>query len=332
VPSDRPAEAIASDGASVQRLLRLLASAGVALMLAVIVSSAYLRSSQAGLACSDWPACYGRTGAPIATTTRDIARFVHRVAAGGVGMVLVAALLIGVTQRPLLARQCAIVGAAFAIALALAVLGSRSAPEGGVPSVALVLANLGFGFALLALTWWLRISTQPRDRTPERPPSWLRLAAALALGLAIGEIALGALTSAKFAALACPAFPGCGADWPATALMDALDPFVERAFGPNGAILRTPQLAALHSMHRLGALLLAAVGGAVALGLARSGRAGTRLGALIGALLVGELTLGAAMLASSFPSAVPIAHNVCAALLLLALIAANRAIYWRSSA
>ena len=52
--------------------------------------------------------------------------------------------------------------------------------------------------------------------------------------------------------------------------------------------------------------------------------------AAIGALLMSELALGAAMAASSFP-AVPIAHNLCAALLLLALIAANRALHFDAS-
>ena len=95
-------------------------------MLAVIVSSAFLRLHQAGLSCAEWPACYGRVD-PNATATTGVllARSAHRIAASAVGVVLLAALLIGVAQRPRLKRQVAIVAAAFVVALGLAALGTR---------------------------------------------------------------------------------------------------------------------------------------------------------------------------------------------------------------
>ena len=310
-----------------QRLVGLLATAGVALMLGVIVSSAYLRLSQAGFSCSDWPACYGKIQMPVATSSGQIARFIHRIAASAVGIVLVAALLICVTQRPLLARQCAIVGAALAVALGLAALGSRSAAD-AVPSVATILANLGGGFTLLALTWWLRLSTLPRDPLAERSRPWLRFAAALALALAIGEIALGGLTSSKFAALACPSLSSCGEGFPARALLDAINPFAERVIRPDGAMWRPPELVALHWAHRLGALLLAMAAAAVALPLLRT-RATARLGAAIGALLIAQFAVGAATVATTTPLVPAVAHNFLAALLLIVLISANRALYSR---
>jgi len=314
---------------SVQRLLRLLATAGAALMLIVVVTSAYLRLTQAGLSCSDWPACYGRVGAHAAATAGiGGARLTHRIAASAVGIVVLAALLIGVAQRPWQKRQVAITIAALGVALFLAGLGSTlPASTDAMPSLRVTLSNLGGGFALLALLWWLRLSTLPEPQP--RPESFvlLKTAAALALLAAIAQIALGALVSAKFAALACPAFPSCGADWPQDVLLEGLDPTRGPSFGANGEMLSPPALAALQWTHRVGALIVATLGVVIVPSLLQAGGSARRAGAIVAVLLVGQLVLGAMAVLASFPLAVVVAHNACAALLLLALMSANRALY-----
>jgi cytochrome c oxidase assembly protein subunit 15 len=311
----------------VQRLLRILASVGAALMLVVIVSSAFLRLTQAGLSCADWPACYGRVDPnAVATIGVLVARLAHRVAASAVGVALLAAVLIGATQRPWLRRQVGIAAAAFAIALYLAALGAQfPAAASEIPSPAVILANLGGGFALLVLLWLLRLTTLPPLAAQTAP--WLKLAATLALLAAFAQIALGALVSAKFAALACPAFPACGSDWPAGALLESLDPFADRVLGPDGAIARPTALAALHWAHRVGALLVFALGATVALPLLSAGGRARGLGVIVAALLVAQPALGAAIVLAGFPLALAVAHNAGAALLLAALLTAARTRY-----
>src|SRR5215831_15797606 len=138
----------------------MLATAGVALMFMVIVSSAYLRLTQAGLSCADWPSCYGLEQSDIAATGIRSARLLHRVTASAVGIVLLGALLIGVTQRPRLKAQTLMAALALIIVLLLAALGSRfSASGGGIPTPGVMLSNLVGGFALFALLWWLRLTT-----------------------------------------------------------------------------------------------------------------------------------------------------------------------------
>jgi len=324
---DRHFEPGPAERAWVQRLLRILATAGAALMLVVIVSSAYLRLNQAGLSCSDWPACYGRVDPQAAATSGlVIARFAHRIAASAVGVVLLAAVLIGATQRPWLRRQVGIAAAAFAIALYLAALGAQfPASASEIPSPAVILANLGGGFALLALLWLLRLTMSP-------PPVvettlWLKLAVTLALLAVIAQIVLGALVSAKFAALACPAFPVCGSDWPTGTLLQSLDPFADRLLGPDGAIARPAALAALHWAHRVGALIVFALGATVAVSLLRTSGHTRGLGVIVAALLVVQPALGAAAVLASFPLALAVAHNTGAALLLVALLTAAQALY-----
>lgn len=313
---------------SVRRLLRLLATSGAALMFIVIVASAYMRLSQAGLSCADWPACYGRADAHAAAAAgMGGARIVHRIAASAVGIVLLAALLVGIAQHPRPKRQVALIVAALVIALFLAGLGSAiPASTAALPSLRVTLANLGGGFALLALLWWLRLSTL-QAALPEKQAPSLKLVAALALLAVIAQIALGALVSAKFAALACPAFPGCGADSPQGALLESFDLTRDPSFGANGEMLRPDSLAALHWAHRAGALVSVALGAAVALWLLRAGGHARRIGFVVIVLLVAQLSLGAAAVLANFPLALVVAHNACAALLLLALISANRVLY-----
>ena len=323
---DRHLEPGAADRASVQRLLRLLASIGAALMLLVIVSSAFLRLEQAGLSCADWPKCYGRVDSDAAATTGVlVARLAHRVAASAVGVALVALLLIGATQRPWLKRQVAIAAAALIIALGLAALGARFPTlDSEIPLPPVVLANLGGGFALLALLWLLRLTTLPPVIT--EVPSWLSLVATLALLAVIGQITLGALVSAKLAALACPAFPACGSDWPAGTLLEALDPLSDRSLGPDGAIARPAALAGLHWMHRVGALAVLVLGATLALRLLRVDGRVRKLGAILAALLVAQAVLGATLVLAHLPLALAVAHNAAAALLLATLVTAVHAL------
>ena len=87
--------------ASVQRLLRLLATIGAALIVVVIVSSAYLRHAEAGLSCADWPSCYGHiTQAGGATTAQRSARLAHRLSASAASVMLLALLAVAAAQRP----------------------------------------------------------------------------------------------------------------------------------------------------------------------------------------------------------------------------------------
>ena len=72
-----------ADAARVHKWFVRLAVASAALMFVVIVASAYLRHWQAGLACPDWPACYGRVDVEaVAAPPLPVraARLAHRLA------------------------------------------------------------------------------------------------------------------------------------------------------------------------------------------------------------------------------------------------------------
>lgn len=309
-----------------RRLLRLLAAVGVALVLVVIVSSAYLRLSQAGLSCPDWPACYGRVAqhAEIVGTAQRTARIAHRLAASAVGVVLIALLLIATARRPRLKTQTALPLAGLLVAVGLATIGAvMSETATRVPLPAVTVANLTGGFALLALLWWLWLTTLPAP-TPMPPyQRWIKVLAGVALLVLIVQVVLGALVGAKFAALACPEFPLCGSDVQLGTLLDDLNPFAKLTVGANGTIARPPALAALHWAHRVGAHVVLVCTAFLAFALIRAGARARRLGVLVAALVVVQLALGATSILAHLPLAIVLAHNFVAALLLAALVTAN---------
>jgi heme A synthase len=103
---------VATDAAA--RLLlvfRRAAFAAAALTFVVIVASAFMRHTQAGLACDDWPACYGRIATSAAgtdvvpTTGVRLARIAHRLAATGVLAFVIGLLLVAWTQKPAWKRE-----------------------------------------------------------------------------------------------------------------------------------------------------------------------------------------------------------------------------------
>jgi cytochrome c oxidase assembly protein subunit 15 len=306
----------------------MLATIGAALVLVVIVSSAYLRLSQAGLSCADWPACYGNLShIGEATTAQLAARIAHRIAASAVGFVLIALLAVSLTQRPRLAKQSTIAGLALAVAAMLATVGAVMSESMQItPLPAVTLANLLGGFAMLALFVWLRetvrdeaIAPIARGATTAPIARGARTLAVVALIAVIVQVVLGAFVSAKFAALACPDFPLCGAEAPLAALTAALDPLATLDVDATRTIVRPPALAALHWAHRVWAhvvLLLAAI---LVVVLARNGRG--RAALLLALVVILQLALGAAAVLGGLRLGVVVAHNLVAAVLLAALVA-----------
>jgi cytochrome c oxidase assembly protein subunit 15 len=194
------------------------------------------------------------------------------------------------------------------------------------PLPAVTLANLLGGFAMLALFVWLRetvrdeaIAPIARGATTAPIARGARTLAVVALIAVIVQVALGALVSAKFAALACPDFPLCGADAPLAALPATLDPLATLDVDAARTIVRPPALAALHWAHRVWAhvvLLLAAI---LVVFLARKGRG--RAALLLALVVILQLALGAAAVLGGLRLGVVVAHNLVAAILLAALVA-----------
>lgn len=296
------------------QLVRGFATAGVALVFAVIVASAYLRLVQSGLGCADWPACYGAAPSlaiPVAEPPLlvGVMRAMHRIAAAAVGLIVIVitVMCFGASRQSF--RRKLVAGLLLGLTLFLALLGTVT-PGAQLPAV--TLGNLLGGMTMLGLFWWLRleaVSLPPAPRAPFPAPwTWFGLAL-----LAI-QIALGGLISARFAALACMTFPDCdGAWWPHGATFAAFG-----LFNPAGPpAMSDPAGATLHMVHRYGALLVAAYLAALATRAYTADTALRKCGVAILALVVLQVALGVTAVLMSLPLALVVAHNAGAALLLL---------------
>jgi cytochrome c oxidase assembly protein subunit 15 len=324
--------------------IRLLASVALGLCFVIVVLGAYVRLSDAGLGCPDWPGCYGHltpTGAEhdpslsASTVVQDgkaWREMIHRYAVGSLGVLitLIAALaILWRRQTPLsVGYGLGLLG----LIIVQATLGMLTVTWRLNPLI--VTAHLLLGMTTLAALGWLVLSlARSQNRVWKNVVPLFadviqraRLMALLGLIVLALQIALGGWTSSNYAATACPDLPTCqNAWWPAADFKDAF--VLWRGLGVNyqGGVLDLPARIAIHLTHRLGALVttLALLGAAVTTLRSRVEPAAHTCAVLVLCALGLQLGIGIGMVWRGFPLWIATAHNAGAALLLLATVALN---------
>lgn len=316
-----------------QRLLwfRRLALLGAVLAACVVVLGAWVRLTDAGLGCPDWPGCYGhlypQTNHHFSKALHEM---VHRYFATTLGAVITGLFIWALLNRKHRGQPLVPVALLFVVVCVQGALGALTVTLLLKPLI--VTAHLLGGLSTLGLLCWLSIQPERRQLTDYELR--LRPLALAGLALLVLQIALGGWTSSNYAAVACPDFPTCQhAWWPH---MDYRDAFVLwRGLGIDyeGGILANPARVAIHFTHRLGALVagssLAAVGVLVML---RS--SATRLrwagGMLLLAVLL-QLSLGIATVHFGIPLPLATLHNAGAAFLIISIVILLRALWPQAS-
>jgi cytochrome c oxidase assembly protein subunit 15 len=322
------------------RLLYLAA----ALALTVVVLGAWVRLTDAGLGCPDWPGCYGRLIVPDAQHEQAAAQqafpdkpldpikarneMIHRYVATTLGFAIVCIAALAWANRRDPKQPVALPIILLATVIFQGLLGMWTVTLLVKPLI--VMAHLLGGLTTLGLTFWLlQESRRQRAVSAPRPRRQAAGAAVAALVVLIAQIALGGWTSANYAALACPDLPTCtGEWWPDQA--DFAEGFVMwRGLGVNyeGGVLDAPARVAIHFTHRLGALIAFLVLVSVGARFMRRGQSAVaqRAGVLVIAATVLQVILGISTVWLGLPLWVATAHNGGAALLLLAVINLNHA-------
>jgi cytochrome c oxidase assembly protein subunit 15 len=319
-----------------------LAWIAVGFALVVIVFGAFVRLSNAGLSCPDWPTCYGKITWPVQEHDVDAANAafpdrpvesdkawreqVHRFLAGGLILTTFALAVVTWRRRRELHGLVAVPIAASCVIVFQALLGMWTVTLKLKPIV--VMGHLLGGMTTFALLAYTALNlTIPPIAAPafsdaQKDKLW-RLTV-IGIGLVAVQIALGGWTSSNYAALACGFdFPTClNQWWPAN--MDFHEAFVLwRGVGVNyeGGVLDGTARIAIQIVHRIGALL---VFGHVAFAVVqRAARyAETRPFAVaIGIALLTQVSLGIANVKLGLPLPIATAHNGVAAVLLLSLLA-----------
>lgn len=310
--------------------------AGVVLALVVVVLGAYVRLSDAGLGCPDWPGCYGhlvlpgdelaRANAQTAFPDRELVagkawrEMIHRYAASTLGFSIVLAAVFAWLNRRSPRQPVALPFILLGVVCFQGLLGMWTVTLLLKPLI--VMGHLLGGLTTLGLLVWLLL--EERRRNADRQPRALAGPVLAGLLVLTGQIALGGWTSSNYAALACPDVPTCqGQWWPEEA--NFAEGFVLwRGLGVNYefGVLDAPSRVAIHYTHRLGAMVTLAVLVAVALWARRRARAAAvRTAAnLVLAAVVAQVSIGVGIVWFGLPLPLATAHNGMAALLLLATI------------
>ena len=318
------------------RTLRLLSHVLPVLALVVIVLGAYVRLSDAGLGCPDWPGCYGHVTVPSHDANIHLQdpdwharpleagkawrEMIHRYLAStlGLGIVVLAAGSFRAARR----RAAGVSPVVFLLVPLVMLQGLL-----GMWTVTLLLkplvvsAHLLGGLATLSLLWWNLLGVRGLAPVAATRAGLYGLARLAVLVLVL-QIFLGGWTSANYAALACTDFPTCqGRWWPHTDFREAY--VLWRGLGINYefGVLDTPARTAIHVGHRLGALFASLVIGATALLAWRSRQPRLRrVASCILAALALQVSLGITNVLGGLPLPVAVAHNGIAAVLLLTLL------------
>jgi cytochrome c oxidase assembly protein subunit 15 len=306
---------------------RRLSLAGAALAATVVVLGAWVRLTDAGLGCPDWPGCYGHIY-PQADHhfSKAIHEMIHRYFATTLGIIITGLLIFAAWNRKIRGQPLIAVALLFLLVCLQGALGALTVTLLLKPLI--VTAHLLGGLTTLAILWWLSLSP-PRRELPAREMG-LRKFAIVALAALLLQIALGGWTSSNYAAVACPDFPTCQQSW--WPHMDFRDAFVlwrGLDIDYTGGVLANPARIAIHVTHRIGAMIAGSI--LIAVGAVTLIRGRSRGLRLVGVLLIGavllQISIGITMVHLGMPLAVATSHNAGAALLVLCTVTLLRLLW-----
>ncbi len=324
--------------------LRTLAVATLLATLALVMLGAYVRLTNAGLGCPDWPGCYGKLSPTYAADQIQAAEMAapdgpvslpkawremaHRYCASFVGVMILAIAIQALNNRRKGPADADVQGRKIGLPLALVFIVVLQGLFGKwtvtllLKPVIVTLHLLG-GMMLVAFLAWL--SARHLQLTGGQPSALRSIRPLAAIGLIVlgVQIALGGWVSTNYAALACVDFPTCHGTWkPGTDFVHGFHFFRELGMTAEGEPLSNDALNAIHWAHRIGALVTFLTLSYVAHRAMRLPALRSLGGALLVLLFV-QVTLGIANVLGSLPLPVAVAHNGVAALLLAALVMLN---------
>ena len=313
---------------------RTLLLATIAMTFALIVLGAYVRLSDAGLGCPDWPGCYGHvtvihasehiTAAQEAnpegpvTFAKAWKEMIHRYFAGIVGLFILAIAALAWRHRREAGASPVLATVLVGVLFLQAMFGKWTVTMLLKPAI--VTGHLIGGLTVLTLLVWLYARTRG-PATPTVSPATRALAVVAFVVLAM-QISLGGWVSTNYAALACTDLPTCHGEW--VPQMDIRNGFhIVRELGQSadGETLTMDALTAIHWMHRVGAVVAALVIGALGFALRAAGH--RPLGTALLGVLALQIMLGLANVWFSLPLPLAAAHNGGAAALVILMVLIN---------
>ncbi len=297
------------------------------------VFGAYVRLTDSGLGCPDWPGCYSQATPwqalgniraeealrPDGAVTHFKAwvEMIHRYVAIGLGLLCIGLLAWAIRWRDALPIAWKLSAFTLFWVCLQGAFGMWTVTLKLMPLI--VTLHLLGGLTLLALLGWQHVRVSPamrvsNDAKAQSPWVWLLLATVVV------QIALGGWVSTNYAALACDTVPLCQDLWvPPMDFEHGYTLWRDLGATKNGAWLPFNALVAIHWVHRSFALIVLAVAVFVLLKLKRASELKTYRRGIMAVLTLQILT-GLANVLLNYPLLAAVLHTAGAAALVLILV------------
>lgn len=303
------------------------------LTLDLIMFGAFVRLTDSGLGCPDWPGCYGKI-TPIGASghieqaleamphgavsfSKAWIEMIHRYVGSILGMMIIGIVYMAWRYRAQLGHTPRLAIVTLIAVCIQGAFGAWTVTHQLMPVV--VTSHLLGGMILLALMTWLAAREKLHQPLTVRALRW-RPWMVLGVMLLFIQIALGGWVSTNYAALACMDFPKCHGVW--VPPMDFEGGYsLIRGLGllPSGEFISQSALTAIHWVHRNFAFVVFAYLRILAVKmLADPGLRGPAK--LVLALLLAQLLTGLTTIFFQWPLLIAVLHNGGAAGLVLACV------------
>ena len=319
------------------KIMKGLSLFGICFAFVVIALGAWTRLVDAGLGCPDWPGCYGFVVFPTTEAEIQLAEsrypqfpyeidkaipeVVHRYFAAALGFLAI--LLVYFAFKYQLPKKIkAITSFLLFFICCQGLFGYLTVSLKLLPII--VTGHLFGGFITLSLFFYLFLNTT--NGIKNHNIGHLKVLGGIALFALIVQIFLGVWTSTNYASLACADFPTCQGKF--IPEMDFREGFnLAQEVGPNYlyGLLDNEARVAIHYSHRISAIVLTIIFLILISRLWFSSAA--PLASTLGVILIPQISLGIMNVVYVLPLYIAIAHNLVAALLLLATLMVNLAIW-----
>ena len=319
------------------KIMKGLSLFGICFAFVVIALGAWTRLVDAGLGCPDWPGCYGFVVFPTTEAEIQLAEsrypqfpyeidkaipeVVHRYFAAALGFLAI--LLVYFAFKYQLPKKIkAITSFLLFFICCQGLFGYLTVSLKLLPII--VTGHLFGGFITLSLFFYLFLNTT--NGIKNHNIGHLKVLGGIALFALIVQIFLGVWTSTNYASLACADFPTCQGKF--IPEMDFREGFnLAQEVGPNYlyGLLDNEARVAIHYSHRISAIVLSIIFLILISRLWFSSAA--PLASTLGVVLITQISLGIMNVVYVLPLYIAIAHNLVAALLLLATLMVNLVIW-----
>lgn len=322
------------------QLFKRLSLIAVVTALCLVALGAYVRLSDAGLGCPDWPGCYGTLTVPQSVDAIAQAQtvyphapveagkawkeMIHRYLAGLLGLMVLALFMLGWKHKATIRTSPWLTTGLTGLIVFQALLGMWTVTLLLKPVV--VSAHLLGGMTTLAILAWIAHRHWGAHMNGQTLPATYYWLIRIALLVLFAQIFLGGWTSTNYAALACTDFPTCHGQWlPPMDFKDAFHLHRELGESADGGNLTLASLTAIQWTHRIGAVITLIYLGFVAINGLKYGQLKILSMALL-CVLLAQISLGIANLLLHLPLVLAVGHNVGAALLVVIVVLLNSTI------